>query len=120
MGYGPVGAQVRAIPIFIVAATFSVAVSFVADRLRHRYSFCIFGICVLTCGFAILFNQDSVAVGVKYFAVYLVITGNYMAQPTTLAWVQNNMSGHYKRSVSSAMVCLSTKDSKILTSSKSC
>lgn len=104
MGYGPIGAQVRAIPIFIVAATFCICVSFAADKLRHRYAFCILGICVLTVGFGILFNQDRVAVGVKYFAVYLVVTGNYMCQPTTLTWVQNNMGGHYKRSVSSAMV----------------
>ena len=104
MGYGPIRAQVMAIPIFIVASVFCIATSFAADKLRHRYGFCILGICILTVGFAILFNHASVAVGVKYFAVYLVITGNYMCQPTTLTWVQNNMGGHYKRSVSSAMV----------------
>lgn len=87
MGYGPIGAQVRAIPIFIVATVFCIGVSFAADKLRHRYAFCILGISILTVGYAILLNQDKVVVGVKYFAVYLVITGNHMCQPTTLTWV---------------------------------
>ena len=29
---------------------------------------------------------------------------HFYSQPTTLVWVNNNMSGHYKRAISSAMM----------------
>ena len=41
--------------------------------------------------------------GVKYFALFLVVPGGYITQPITLAWVSNTMSGHYKRSVAAAV-----------------
>ena len=61
------------------------------------------GVVVATIGYAILLAQKSVAVNVRYFAVYLITTGGYITQPVTLAWLSNNMGGHYKRSVSSAV-----------------
>lgn len=101
MGFSPISAQVHSIPIFskslnsiheaemltrvkVVATFFCVVTAFVADWLRHRYTFTIIGICVCTVGYGILFNQDKVAVGVRYFAVFLIVTGGYICQPTTL------------------------------------
>jgi hypothetical protein len=102
MGFSPISAQVHSIPIFsksvsctrrhsltvvpVVATFFCVVTAFIADWLRHRYTFTIVGICVATVGYGILFNQAHVAVGVQYFAVYLIVTGGYICQPTTLTW----------------------------------
>lgn len=62
----------------VVATVFCILTAWVADKVRHRYSFTILGICVATVGYGILFNQDQVAVGVQYFAVFLIVTGGYI------------------------------------------
>jgi hypothetical protein len=121
LGYTSKEAQVYSIPIFsefraghfvrfsptnpakVVAAVFCLLTAIATDRLRHRYAFCIFGICVATTGYGILLRQADVPVGARYAALFLIVTGGYMTQPVTIAWLNNNMSGHYKRSVSSAM-----------------
>ncbi|KAG9548106.1 MFS general substrate transporter, partial [Aureobasidium melanogenum] len=103
MGYTSASAQIRSIPIFVVAAVCSVAAAWLTDRLRHRFGFCIFGLVVASIGYIILLCQTGLSVGVKYFALFLVVPGGYITQPIVLAWVQNCMSGHYKRSVAAAM-----------------
>ncbi|KAI5199937.1 MFS general substrate transporter [Aureobasidium subglaciale] len=103
MGYTSSSAQVRSIPIFVVAAITSIAAAWLTDRLRHRFAFCIFGLVVASIGYSVLLAQEGLSVGVKYFALFLVVPGGYITQPIVLAWVQNCMSGHYKRSVSAAM-----------------
>lgn len=47
---------------------------------------------------------DTVSVGAKYAALFLVVSGGFIAQPVVIAWAQNNTAGHYKRSISSAMM----------------
>ncbi|KAH0344322.1 MFS general substrate transporter, partial [Aureobasidium melanogenum] len=103
MGYTSASAQIRSIPIFVVAAVCSIAAAWLTDRLRHRFAFCIFGLVVVSIGYIILLCQTGLSVGVKYFALFLVVPGGYITQPIVLAWVQNCMSGHYKRSVAAAM-----------------
>lgn len=104
LGYSSAAAQIRSIPIFIVAAILSITAAWLSDRLRHRFAFCITGLVVASVGYIMLLCQTNLAVGVKYFALFLVVPGGYIAQPVALAWVQNCMSGHYKRSISAAMM----------------
>ena len=61
------------------------------------------GILVATIGYAILLAQEYVSVAAKYVALYLVVTGGYVTQPITLVWLANNLGGHYKRSIGTAM-----------------
>ncbi|KAK6070074.1 transporter C11D3.18C 6 [Seiridium cupressi] len=102
MGLTAAAAQVRTIPIYIVATIACLTAAYSTDRLRHRYSFTMIGISVATIGYILLLCQQYVAVGVRYFALFLVVSGGYTTQPVTLAWLANNVSGHYKRSVSAA------------------
>jgi hypothetical protein len=104
MGYKAEAAQVRSIPVFVVAAVASVATAAWSDRLRHRFGFIIGGILVATAGYAVMLNYDRVPVGAKYAALFLVVSGGFIAQPVVIAWAQNNTAGHYKRSISSAMM----------------
>ncbi|KAL1587290.1 hypothetical protein WHR41_04431 [Cladosporium halotolerans] len=104
LGYTAQAAQVRSIPVFVVATVISLVVAWTADRMRHRFAFCILGICIASVGYIILLCQDQVSVGVRYFAIFVIVSGGYTCQPVTLAWIQNNMTGHYKRSISSAMM----------------
>ncbi|KAF2011660.1 MFS general substrate transporter [Aaosphaeria arxii CBS 175.79] len=103
LGYTASAAQVRSIPIFVVATVTAVATAWLTDRMRHRYTFCMAGLVVASIGYILLLNQQNLSTGVKYFALFLIVPGGYMTQPVTLAWMSNLMSGHYKRSVSSAM-----------------
>lgn len=103
LGYTSSAAQVRSIPIFVVATVTAVIASWLSDRLRHRFWFCIFGLVVASVGYILLLCGTMISSGVKYFALFLIVPGGYITQPIALVWVANLMSGHYKRSVSSAM-----------------
>lgn len=103
LGWTSVHAQVMSIPIYVVAAFFSLLAAYLSDRVRHRFGFIIFGICVCTIGLIVLLAQTSVSVSGRYTALYIVMSGGYIAQPIMLVWLANNMAGHYKRSVNAAM-----------------
>lgn len=103
MGYTATESQVRSIPIYIVAAVVCLITAVLTDRLRHRYTFTMMGVLIATVGYALLLSQHHVTIGVRYFALFLVVSGGYMTQPVTIAWIANNVSGHYKRSIASAV-----------------
>jgi MFS family permease len=103
MGYTAAESQIRAIPIFVVAAVVSLMVAWATDRFKHRYSFVVVGCSIGIIGYAILLNLTKVSVGVRYMAAFFITMGGYMAQPVTIAWLSNQMGGHYKRSVGSAI-----------------
>lgn len=103
LGYTSEAAQVRSIPIFVVATVTAIIAAWITDRMRHRYFFCIFGLCVSSVGYILLLAQKNISTSVKYFALFLIVPGGYITQPITLVWMSNLVSGHYKRSVSSAM-----------------
>ncbi len=103
LGWTAVRAQVLSIPIYVVAAVVSLISAFLSDRLRHRYGFAMLGIFIATIGYIILLAQHTVSVNVRYFAIYLIVSGGYVTQPLTLVWLANNMGGHYKRSINAAM-----------------
>jgi len=103
LGWTAVRAQVLSIPIYVVAAVVSLISAFLSDRVRHRYGFAMLGISIATIGYIILLAQHTVSVNVRYFAIYLIVSGGYITQPLTLVWLANNMGGHYKRSINAAM-----------------
>lgn len=103
LGWASVRAQVLSIPIYVVACFFTLITALIADRLRHRYAFTMIGVLIATVGYLILLAQKHVPVGARYLAVYFIIVGGYITQPVTLVWLNNNMGGHYKRSISSAL-----------------
>ncbi|KAI9843963.1 MAG: hypothetical protein M1837_006004 [Sclerophora amabilis] len=102
-GYSSSQAQLHSIPIYVAAAGVMLFAAWATDRLRHRYSFTIGGVLLSTIGYVVLLAQGGVAVGVKYMAVFFVVTGVYVTQPIAMVWLANNMGGHYKRSVGSAV-----------------
>lgn len=103
MGYTAAMSQVRSIPIFIVAAVVALLVAWATDRVKHRYAFTIAGVVVGGIGYVILLCQSSVTVGVKYMACFFITTGGYMTMPILWVWLNNNMGGHYKRSIAAAL-----------------
>lgn len=103
MGYAAERAQVLTIPVYIVATIGCLTAAFLADRLRHRYSFTMIGILVMTVGYVLLLCQQNVPTAARYFSLFMLVTGGYITQPVLLGWLSNTMSGHYKRSISSAV-----------------
>ncbi|KAI1816434.1 major facilitator superfamily domain-containing protein [Poronia punctata] len=100
MGYLATEAQVRTIPIYVVATAVCLGTAYTTDRLQHRYAFAMAGLAVAGVGYSILLAQQHISsLGVKYFALFLIVSGGYATQPMTITWLANNVSGHYKRSI---------------------
>ncbi|TVY88517.1 putative transporter [Lachnellula willkommii] len=103
MGYTSSMSQILTIPIFTCATIFAIGTAFATDKLRHRFSFVILGVVIGSIGYALMLNMRSVSVGVRYLACFLITTGGFISQPITLAWLSNQMGGHYKRSMAAAI-----------------
>lgn len=103
LGWTSIRAQVMSIPVFVFATATTLITAVMSDYMRHRFAFTILGCIVATVGYVILICQTHVAVGVRYFAVFAVTSGGYITQPICMAWLSNNMGGHYKRAISSSM-----------------
>ena len=104
LGWTSVRAQVLSIPIYVVAAVVCLVSAFISDKIRHRYSFIILGVLVASTGYIpLLAQRNNVSVAGRYTAVYLILSGAYIAQPISLIWLANNMGGHYKRAIGPAM-----------------
>lgn len=96
-------AQVRTIPVYVLSAGVMLIAAWASDRTKHRYGFILLGACIATIGYAMLLSQDDKSRDYKFAAVFLINTGGYMATPMGLAWLQNNLSGHWKRSFGSSI-----------------
>lgn len=91
------------IPVFIVAAVFTLSAAFISDYFKKRYVVLMVGCLAAIIGYAILFSMLKVAVGARYFAVYLITGGGFTAQTISIVWLSNNLGGHYKRAIGVAM-----------------
>jgi sugar phosphate permease len=96
-------AQVRTIPVYAVAAGCMIIGAWSSDKLKHRYGFIMAGASMTTIGYAMLLAQEGKSRDYKFGAVFLVFGGAYMITPMALAWLQNNLSGHWKRSFGSSI-----------------
>ncbi|KAE8384490.1 major facilitator superfamily domain-containing protein [Aspergillus alliaceus] len=107
LGYSGIDSQIHSIPVWAVAAVVTMTVSFLTDRMRHRYGFIMFGVVFASIGYIILLCQGPLSGGlnvhVRYMAVFFVTTGCYIVQPVTIVWMANNLSGHYKRAIGLAI-----------------
>lgn len=103
MGWKSLMAQVMSVPIYIVAAIMTLCTAILSDKTKHRFGFVLIGCIVATIGYSILLAQQSVTVGMQYFALFAVTGGGFIAQPILIGWLSNNMSGHYKQAIASAM-----------------
>ncbi|MCJ1470241.1 hypothetical protein MMC07_008886 [Pseudocyphellaria aurata] len=103
LGWTAVRAQVLTIPVYAFSFVVTIVVAICTDRLRHRYAFAMLGILLATIGYGILLAQEYVHVSARYMALFLVAAGSNITAPVVLVWLNNNMAGHYKRSISAAM-----------------
>ncbi|KAI9926675.1 hypothetical protein MW887_003768 [Aspergillus wentii] len=107
LGYSGIQSQIHSIPVWVVAAVVTLIVSYLTDRLKHRYGFMMFGIVFASIGYIILLCQGPLSGGlnvhVRYMAVFFVTTGCYIVQPVAIVWMANNLAGHYKLAIGLAI-----------------
>ncbi|KAI7762942.1 hypothetical protein LZL87_013433 [Fusarium oxysporum] len=103
LGWTSIRAQIMSIPIFLFATMCALVSAIASDKTKHRSGFILGGCLFTTVGYVILLNMMSVSVGIRYIALFFIVGGGYIAQPIVLVWVSNNMAGHYKLGVASAM-----------------
>jgi MFS family permease len=87
-GYSPIQTQLHSVPPWAAAFGFSMLVAWLSDRVKHRFLFTIFPICVCITGFAILISVHNNA-NLQYAALFLVAMGAYTAMPVIVCWVSN-------------------------------
>ncbi|KAL7627223.1 hypothetical protein AAE478_003999 [Parahypoxylon ruwenzoriense] len=96
-------AQVRTIPIYAASAVGMLFVAYLSDRLKHRYGFIILGCAISTVGYVMLLDQGNLSREAKYGALMLVSIGGFICAPVALTWLSNNVAGHWKHSLASAI-----------------
>ncbi|GAW11017.1 hypothetical protein ANO14919_003560 [Xylariales sp. No.14919] len=96
-------AQVHSIPVYAVTAVAMILIGWLSDRCKHRYGFVMLGCVFATVGYGILLGQDGLSRDAKYAALFFASLGGYTAPPMALAWLANNVSGHWKRAFSASI-----------------
>ncbi|KAK2793488.1 hypothetical protein FQN51_001245 [Onygenales sp. PD_10] len=103
LGWTAMKAQLMTVPIFAFGAASTMMMAFVSDWMKHRFAFTIGGCLVATIGYVILLCEAHVSVSIRYMAVFAISGGSLVTHPITITWLSNNMAGHYKRGISSAL-----------------
>lgn len=88
LGWTSTKAQLLTVPPYVLAAAWSIFVSWLSDRYKKRGIFAIgHSICAIV-GYAILISTDKA--GVKYMAVFFCALGCYPLGPIFLSWGINS------------------------------
>jgi hypothetical protein len=90
LGWTSTNAQLLTVPPYVMAAAWSIFVSWLSDRYKKRGLFAIgHSLCAIV-GYALLVNTNSAAV--KYMAVFFCALGCYPLGPIFLSWGLNSLS----------------------------
>ncbi|KAK6832877.1 Vitamin h protein [Apiospora arundinis] len=113
IGYDAADAQVHTIPVYLVAAVYSISMGYAAERFRMRYVFCMIGFCTIAVGLAVQIAQPK-APGVRYMGLFFMTAGAYLVMPLSVVWIAINVGKGYKRTVAlGAIVCFGNAGSFI-------
>ncbi|KXS94702.1 hypothetical protein AC578_10356 [Pseudocercospora eumusae] len=109
LGYSGIQANVRTIPIWLVAGVVTIIVGFASDWTKHRCGFMVLSAMVALIGLVILFCQGDTPtplepdagldVGVRYMACFFIASGTYAINPPLISWTSSSFAGHYKRAI---------------------
>ncbi|KAJ2924274.1 hypothetical protein H1R20_g12820, partial [Candolleomyces eurysporus] len=101
MGYSPRDALLRTAPLYGPAIPVTMLVAYYSDKYRHRSSFILVCslVCLLGCALVAWHPNNNV----RYFACFLINSGNSGTVSTAFAYSANNVVSHSKRSVQTAL-----------------
>ncbi|KAI0816946.1 MFS general substrate transporter [Trametes gibbosa] len=100
-GFSTPISQLLTVPPYVFATITLLVWAIWSDRIKKRYPFVLAGLTYCLVGFAI--NISNAPIGVKYFGTFLIVAGSYAGLPGVVAWLGNNLAGHYKRGVGMAL-----------------
>jgi MFS family permease len=100
MGYTANNAQLMTVPPYVCACFFTIAASYVADRVQRRGVFLLAFQLVALLGFALLAGSGT---SVQYTGTIFAAIGIYPQIPLGLAWNSGNIGGSLKRGTGIAM-----------------
>ncbi|KAI8996642.1 MFS general substrate transporter [Trametes punicea] len=100
-GFTTAISQLLTVPPYVFATATLLVWAIWSDKIMKRYPFILAGLTFNLVGFAI--NISDVSIGAKYFGTFLIVGGSYAAFPGVVAWLGNNLAGHYKRGVGMAL-----------------
>ncbi|KAJ8094891.1 hypothetical protein PM082_010106 [Marasmius tenuissimus] len=102
MGWGIRDSLLLTAPPYIFAVFVAFTFSWVSDRTQKRAIFLAVQTLITLTGSAVTgFAAES---GVRYFGIFLMAAGSLGSVPSILAYSANNVVGHSKRSVSTAVI----------------
>lgn len=102
MGFNSIQSQLMSVPPYAWATIVCLSVSQMSDRTKNRGWWLLAIMHATVLGFILLIAVDITAV--KYFAVYLCLTGAFTASSMTAAWVVDNSAGYVVRAVAGSYV----------------
>jgi len=103
-GYTGNRANLLTVPVYAVAALWTLGVAWVTDRTKQR------GICLMAMqigeiiGCILLLTIPQQYSGPRYFAMFVLTCCNYAAPPCLVAWIANNYAGSWKRALAMGAV----------------
>jgi hypothetical protein len=98
IGYTSTGAQIRTIPVYLVAAVFSLSFAYLSEYLQKRYIFCMVGFLTIIAGLIVEIVQPKQP-GVRYMGLFFMTAGAYLVMPLTIVWIAINVGKGYKRTI---------------------
>ncbi|KAI5818258.1 major facilitator superfamily domain-containing protein [Pyronema omphalodes] len=99
--YTPIEAQLRTVPVAMVAWVLAMATAYASDWMKHRYWFIIFCSSITVIGFAVLMSTHGNR-AVQYGGLFMSYPGAFSAMPLVVCYFQTNLAGHTRRSIGSA------------------
>ncbi|KAK9680510.1 hypothetical protein K7432_015913, partial [Basidiobolus ranarum] len=104
MGFTSLTAQLMSAPPYAVACVFTILVSFHADRKRERGFHIAVWMFIGMIGYLLLIVLRHKGSTALYIAAIITTTGVFANIPSMLSWFTNNIGGHTKRGVASALI----------------
>lgn len=101
MGFSRAESQYLTAPPYGAGALFMIGVAWVGDKYRVRGVLIVFNCIVTVIGLAVMAFIENTAV--RYFGVFLAVMGMSSNIPTIMAYQANNITGQWKRAMSSAI-----------------
>jgi len=102
LGFTDIDAQLRTVPVYVLASILAIVVAFASDKTGKRGIFLAGFTLIGITGFAML--RWGTGNSLKYAAVYLCAIGAFPGGPGFLSWGLNNASGPAIRAVTSAWI----------------
>ncbi|KAK7042317.1 MFS general substrate transporter [Favolaschia claudopus] len=104
MGFTAINAQGLTVAPYVVGWVMVIAQAFHSDRTRDRGYHIMFSTATSFVGYVILATSVHKSVGAGYFALFLVIGGNFSLFPLVMSWAANTFSPTSKRGVGTAFI----------------